>query len=81
VDNPKALLVVQDAIKKVIENQESLQDQMKRIMSNQRKVMSNQSRMEKRLEDMAARVLQLSEACNDWKGKTESEGSMDACNE
>lgn len=68
------LLVVQDAIKWVIENQHKLLDKMERVMSNQ-------LRVEERLETLRMSVLRLSEALDDWKRKTESEGSMEACND
>jgi predicted nuclease with TOPRIM domain len=77
-DNPEApheqLLVVQDAIKWVIKNQQELLDKMERVMSNQ-------LRVEEKLQAIRTSILRLSEAFDDWKRKTESEGSMDACNE
>ncbi|KAJ4288319.1 hypothetical protein N0V88_007357 [Collariella sp. IMI 366227] len=71
---PERLLIVQDAIKGVIENQDRLLDKMERLMSNQLK-------MEERLEAFRMSVLQLSEAFDDWKRKTEREESTKACNE
>ena len=73
-DNLKTLLAVQDAIKGVIENQHKLLEKMKEVLSNQ-------LRVEERLEALNASVLRVSDAFDDWKRKTESEGSMNACNE
>ncbi|KAL2255358.1 hypothetical protein VTK26DRAFT_3528 [Humicola hyalothermophila] len=73
-DNLKTLLAVQDAIKGVIENQHKLLEKMMEVLSNQ-------LRAEERLEALNASVLRVSDAFNDWKRKTESEGSMNACNE
>jgi hypothetical protein len=68
------LLGLRDTIKRAIENQDRLLDTMKRVMLNQ-------LRVEEGLEALRTSVLRLSEAFDDWKRKTESEGSTDACNE
>jgi predicted nucleic acid-binding Zn-ribbon protein len=73
-DNLKTLVAVQDAINGVIENQHKLMEKMQEILSNQ-------LRAEKGLEALKASVHRVSDAFDDWRRKTESEGNMNACNE